>query len=120
MNQMKRAVEALRVSKKIVFFTGAGISADSGIPTFRDKLTGFWSKYDPRRLETADAFRENPALVWGWYLWRRNQVRQAWQRSRDGDEVSSSILGGSISALSCSLSGDPTITTPEETGCAIG
>lgn len=77
MSQMKRAVEALRIARRIVFFTGAGISAESGIPTFRDKLTGLWSKFDPRRLETADAFRENPALVWGWYLWRRNQVSRA-------------------------------------------
>lgn len=74
---MQRAAEALRTSKRVVFFTGAGISAGSGIPTFRDKLTGLWEKCDPQRLETADAFRENPALVWGWYLWRRRQVSQA-------------------------------------------
>ncbi|MBC3450856.1 NAD-dependent deacylase [Pseudomonas mosselii] len=74
---MQRAAEALRRSKRVVFFTGAGISADSGIPTFRDKLTGLWEKHDPQRLETADAFRENPALVWGWYLWRRLQVSSA-------------------------------------------
>lgn len=47
------------------------------LPTFRDKLTGMWEKYDPQRLETADAFRENLALVRGWYLWRRRQVSQA-------------------------------------------
>lgn len=77
MNNMQRATDALRASKKIVFFTGAGISAESGIPTFRDKLTGLWANHDPQRLETADAFRENPALVWSWYLWRRHQVCQA-------------------------------------------
>jgi NAD-dependent deacetylase len=77
MDQMHRASEAIRRSKKIVFFTGAGISAASGIPTFRDKLTGLWEKHDPKRLETANAFRENPALVWGWFLWRRRQVAQA-------------------------------------------
>lgn len=77
MNNMQRATDALRASKKIVFFTGAGVSAESGIPTFRDKLTGLWTKHDPQRLETADAFRENPALVWSWYLWRRHQVCQA-------------------------------------------
>lgn len=69
MSNLRRAAEALRRSKRVVFFTGAGISADSGIPTFRDKLTGLWAKHDPQRLETADAFRENPALVWSWYLW---------------------------------------------------
>lgn len=77
MNDMHKASEALREATKVVFFTGAGISAESGIPTFRDKLTGLWEKYDPQRLETADAFRENPALVWGWYLWRRHQTSQA-------------------------------------------
>ncbi|WP_447763548.1 SIR2 family NAD-dependent protein deacylase [Pseudomonas reinekei] len=77
MSHMHKASEALREATKVVFFTGAGISAESGIPTFRDKLTGLWEKYDPQRLETADAFRENPALVWGWYLWRRHQVSQA-------------------------------------------
>lgn len=75
--EMQRAVDAILSAKKIVFFTGAGISANSGIPTFRDKLTGLWEKHDPQRLETANAFRENPALVWGWYLWRRRQVSLA-------------------------------------------
>jgi NAD-dependent deacetylase len=77
MDDMSRATQALRAARKVVFFTGAGISAESGIPTFRDKLTGLWAKHDPQRLETAAAFRENPALVWGWYLWRRNQAKQA-------------------------------------------
>lgn len=60
-----------------MFFTGAGISAESGIPTFKDKLSGLWEKYDPQRLETAQAFRENPSLVWGWYLWLRRQANLA-------------------------------------------
>lgn len=77
MDDMSRAIQALRAARKVVFFTGAGISAESGIPTFRDKLTGLWANHDPQRLETATAFRENPALVWGWYLWRRNQAKQA-------------------------------------------
>ncbi|WP_122323892.1 SIR2 family NAD-dependent protein deacylase [Pseudomonas coronafaciens] len=71
------AAKVLRVARKIVFFTGAGISAESGIPTFRDKLAGFWATHDPQRLETANAFRDNPSLVWGFYLWRRNQVKRA-------------------------------------------
>ncbi|MBW4792961.1 SIR2 family NAD-dependent protein deacylase [Pseudomonas tolaasii] len=77
MDDMSRATQALRAARKVVFFTGAGISAESGIPTFRDKLTGLWAKHDPQRLETAAAFRENPSLVWGWYIWRRNQAKQA-------------------------------------------
>lgn len=77
MSDIEEAAVRLHSARKVVFFTGAGISAESGIPTFREKLTGLWEKYDPERLETAKAFRENPALVWGWYLWRRHQVSQA-------------------------------------------
>lgn len=61
---------------RIVFLTGAGMSAESGVPTFRDALTGLWSRFDAERLATADAFRADPALVWGWYRWRAAQVRR--------------------------------------------
>lgn len=74
---MENAVAALRQARQVVFFTGAGISASSGIPTFREKLTGLWERYDPEALETAKAFQQNPPLVWGWYLWRRYQVSRA-------------------------------------------
>ncbi|MDO9330879.1 MAG: NAD-dependent protein deacylase [Pseudomonas sp.] len=77
MTAIEQAVDALQKARKVVFFTGAGISADSGIPTYREKLSGIWAGYDPRDLDTAKAFRENPALVWGWYLWRRLRVAQA-------------------------------------------
>lgn len=77
MNQMDKAAHALDAAGKVVVFTGAGISAGSGIPTFRDELAEIWTKHDPRTFETASAFRENPALVWGWYLWRRKQAIQA-------------------------------------------
>jgi len=73
----EKAAKSLRVARTIVFFTGAGISAESGIPTFRDKLTGLWATHDPQRLETANAFRNNPSLVWGFYLWRRDQAKCA-------------------------------------------
>jgi NAD-dependent deacetylase len=77
MTVIEQAVDVLQKARKVVFFTGAGISADSGIPTYREKLSGIWAGYDPRDLETAKVFRENPALVWGWYLWRRLRVAQA-------------------------------------------
>lgn len=77
MSVTEQAIDELQKARKIVFFTGAGISADSGIPTYREKLSGIWTGYDPRDLETAKAFQENPALVWGWYLWRRARVAQA-------------------------------------------
>lgn len=58
---------------KIVFFTGAGISAESGVPTFRDK-DGYWSKYDPMQLASIKGFRGDPEVVWEWYLYRREKI----------------------------------------------
>lgn len=68
---------ALRRARHLLVFTGAGVSAESGIPTFRDALTGLWSKFDPRQLATREAFDRDPALVWGWYEWRRARVAKA-------------------------------------------
>ena len=59
--------------KKIVFVTGAGISQESGIPTFRGK-EGLWRNYDPMKLATIDAFYDNPKLVWEWYNERRKNI----------------------------------------------
>lgn len=58
---------------RIVFLTGAGMSAESGVPTFRDGLTGLWSRFDAETLATPQAFRRDPPLVWGWYRWRASQ-----------------------------------------------
>lgn len=69
--------QRLRDASHVVVFTGAGVSAGSGIPTFRDALTGLWARFDPAVLATADAFRNDPALVWGWYEWRRSKVLAA-------------------------------------------
>jgi NAD-dependent deacetylase len=66
----------LKKAKKIVFVTGAGISQESGIPTFRGK-EGLWRKYDPMKLATIDAFYEDPKLVWEWYEERRQNILAA-------------------------------------------
>jgi len=65
--------DQLRSAKKIVFVTGAGISQESGIPTFRGK-DGLWRNYDPMKLATIDAFYDNPKLVWEWYNERRKNI----------------------------------------------
>ena len=70
-------VERLRTATNVVVLTGAGISAESGIPTFREAQTGLWAQYDPQELATPQAFRRNPRLVWEWYAWRRVLVGQA-------------------------------------------
>ncbi len=72
-----QAATALRDAARVVLFTGAGMSADSGIATFRDALGGLWSRFDPQRLATAEGFEADPDLVWGWYQSRRQQVMLA-------------------------------------------
>jgi NAD-dependent protein deacetylases, SIR2 family len=74
---LEQASEALRAAQRVVVFTGAGISAESGIPTFRDAMTGLWARYNPEELATPQAFRADPELVWGWYEWRRALVSRA-------------------------------------------
>lgn len=68
---------ALREAQHVVVLTGAGISAESGIPTFRDKQTGLWERFDAAELASASAFERDAALVWGWYEWRRMLVLRA-------------------------------------------
>ena len=65
--------EEIKNANKIVFVTGAGISQESGIPTFRGK-DGLWRKYDAMQLATIDAFHANPKLVWEWYNERRMNI----------------------------------------------
>jgi NAD-dependent deacetylase len=67
-------VDALRTARSIAVLTGAGVSAESGVPTFRDALTGLWAKFDPRELATPGAFARNPRRVWDWYAMRRAMV----------------------------------------------
>lgn len=64
-------VEAVRGAKNVAVLTGAGISAESGLPTFRDPQTGLWEKFRPEDLATPEAFQRNPKLVWEWYAHRR-------------------------------------------------
>jgi len=70
-------ITALQGAQKIAVLTGAGISAESGIPTFRDALTGLWRNFDAEMLATPEAFQRDPALVWGWYEWRRMKTLAA-------------------------------------------
>jgi len=68
------AMDALRDARHVCVLTGAGISAESGVPTFRDAQSGLWEKYDPLDLATPEAFLRDPVLIWHWYRWRRELV----------------------------------------------
>jgi NAD-dependent deacetylase len=70
-------VEALRSVRRVAVLTGSGISAESGIPTFREAQTGLWERFDPQQLATPEAFARDPKLVWEWYAWRRELARRA-------------------------------------------
>jgi len=70
-------LKTLRFARQVAVLTGAGISAESGLATFRDPMTGLWAKFRPEELATPEAFQRNPKLVWEWYQWRREQVEKA-------------------------------------------
>lgn len=90
-------VEKLRRARHVLVFTGAGVSAESGIATFRDAMTGLWERYDPADLATPEAFQRDPALVWGWYEWRRMKVMQA---SPNAAHYAIAALAGRVPRLS--------------------
>lgn len=76
-NALLEAISLLRASNHPVAMTGAGMSADSGIPTFRGTDSSLWHQWAPETLASADAFRKDKALVWGWHTWRMACVATA-------------------------------------------
>lgn len=70
-------VARLGQARHVAVLTGAGVSAESGVPTFRDAQTGLWARYRAEDLATPEAFARNPELVWSWYRMRAELVRQA-------------------------------------------
>lgn len=76
-DRVSRAADLIGHSQRLIVLTGAGVSKESGVPTFRDAMDGLWARYDPGELATAQAFRRNPKLVWDWYEYRRGLVRSA-------------------------------------------
>ncbi|AWN17402.1 NAD-dependent deacylase [Salinisphaera sp. LB1] len=68
---IRHAAALVAAAREILVLTGAGISAESGIPTFREAQTGLWAKFSPEDLATPEAFARHPERVWSWYQWRR-------------------------------------------------
>lgn len=69
-------IERLRRAERVAVLTGAGVSAESGVPTFRDAQTGFWANFKPEELATPEAFLAHPKRVWEWYAWRREKLAE--------------------------------------------
>jgi len=74
---MRTAAVYLKAAQSVTVLTGAGVSKESGVPTFRDAQDGLWAKYDPQMLATPIAFLNNPKLVWDWYEHRRQMASAA-------------------------------------------
>jgi NAD-dependent deacetylase len=70
-------VNALRAARHVTFLTGAGLSSESGLPTFRGSQAGLWKDFNPMEIATPYAFARDPSFVWGWYEWRRMMVMRA-------------------------------------------
>src|SRR5436190_23716300 len=77
MEPLSTARSLIAEARRVTVLTGAGISAESGIPTFRDSLTGLWARFRPEELATPEAFARDPRTVWEWYAWRRKLVSEA-------------------------------------------
>ncbi len=69
-------LDLARPARRIAVLTGAGMSAESGVPTFRDAQTGLWENFDAASLATPEAWNDDPPLVWAWYQWRVGLVRR--------------------------------------------
>lgn len=74
MSAIERAGAAIAAASRVATFSGAGLSAESGIPTFREASTGLWAKYDPTELASPEGFAHNPELVIDWYNHRRKTL----------------------------------------------
>ncbi|WP_376690344.1 SIR2 family NAD-dependent protein deacylase [Wenzhouxiangella sp. EGI_FJ10409] len=82
----EKLIECLSTAtRRVCALTGAGVSAESGIPTFREAHTGLWARYDPMELASPEAFEREPATVWDWYQWRRKLIAEA--RPNPGHEA---------------------------------
>lgn len=77
MNIPEILIQKLRAARHVLVFTGAGISAESGLATYRDPQTGLWSKFLPQELATPEAFQRRPDMIWAWYASRRQAVERA-------------------------------------------
>ena len=76
-NAIERAAGMLLDARRVVVTTGAGMSKESGIPTFRDAPNALWENFDPEKLASPEGFLDDPPLVWRWYQDRRRMISEA-------------------------------------------
>jgi NAD-dependent deacetylase len=76
-HELAALAERVAQARRLLVLTGAGMSAESGVPTFREAQTGLWARYSPEELATPEAFAATPGRVMDWYRWRRGLVAAA-------------------------------------------
>lgn len=96
MDALQRARELVGGARSVVVLSGAGISAESGVPTFRGE-DGLWKSFRPEQLATPAAFAADPRLVWEWYAWRRERVAAC--RPNPGHEALARFCGARDATL---------------------
>ncbi|MFY9191139.1 MAG: NAD-dependent deacylase [Lawsonella sp.] len=74
-NLLDQAKDLAARAERVAVLSGAGISAESGLPTFRTSQSGLWEQFDPETLATPQAWEKDHQMVWAWYLWRNSLVR---------------------------------------------
>ncbi len=111
--EMDRARRLVASAERIVVLTGAGVSAESGVPTFRGE-DGLWQSHRPEELATPQAFRRDPALVWSWYAWRRERVAEC--RPNEGHRALArlALLRDGVTLVTQNVDGLHTVAAEEE------
>ncbi len=143
-DMVREVAQWARQASRVTVMTGAGMSAESGVPTFRDAPESLWSRFDPKRLTSVDAWWEDRHLVWGWHMWLAllmktaepnagHHALAAWARrpgvdvtivtqniddlhERAGSQVSAKVHG-SMTAFrceSCDVDHDEPVDIPDE------
>lgn len=116
-DSIERARELLAGAERVIVLTGAGVSAESGVPTFRG-AGGLWKSFRAEELATPGAFARDPRLVWEWYQWRRDLVAECrpnaahhalarWAAARDGVTIVTQNVDGLHAAAARALTGEP-------------
>jgi len=101
---LRLARERLWAARRIVVLTGAGVSAESGVPTFRGEA-GLWKRHRPEELATPRAFDRDPVLVWEWYAWRRRMISECSPNAAHRALASFQIEHGSLVVVTQNVDG---------------
>lgn len=101
---VRRASQLVSEADRVVVLTGAGVSAESGVPTFRG-TEGLWRRYRPEELATPEAFSHDPKLVWEWYDWRRQLVSECHPNAAHTAIAASAIQRGTLQVLTQNVDG---------------